>query len=335
MNPQVAVITTGGTIGCQPNRATGTLEPGDSASQLLEAAGSLSSAVRHIPYANVFGTALGPSELQAIALLSRRELEDERVAGVVVTAGTGIIEEGAYLSELLNVTDKPVVWTGAQYAAAAPDSDGPRNVRNAVRAAASPGARTCGARALVCFNQALFAARDVSKHHTTSVATFTAYERGVVGLCEDEGLAWLRCQPRRRAFPGEELTGHVDLVKLVAGSDGRFIDASVASGARAIVIEGFPGTGMVCPGVTASLERALARDVWLVLGTRSPSGSVAPRYGGELGAATWAERGVLLGGDLSAPKLRLLMMVLLAQLSGRQAIRRAFSQLTRVAIDPE
>ena len=60
------------------------------------------------------------------------------VAGVVVTAGTGIIEEGSYLCELLNRTSKPIVWTGAQFSADMLDTDGPRNLLNSVRVAVSP-----------------------------------------------------------------------------------------------------------------------------------------------------------------------------------------------------
>lgn len=34
-----------------------------------------------------------------------------------MTAGTGVIEEGSYICDLLNTTSKPIVWTGAQFSA--------------------------------------------------------------------------------------------------------------------------------------------------------------------------------------------------------------------------
>lgn len=110
--------------------------------------------------------------LFAVAQLVTAALARADVSSVVVTAGTGIIEEGSYLCDLLNSTSKPVVWTGAQFSANMWDSDGPRNLLNAVRVASSADARDLGA--LVCFNQEINAARDVVKSHKTNVSTFTS-----------------------------------------------------------------------------------------------------------------------------------------------------------------
>jgi L-asparaginase len=58
-------------------------------------------------------------------------------AGVVVTHGTDTMEETVYVIDRLLESAKPVVATGAQRPATEPDSDGRRNLRDAIRVAGS------------------------------------------------------------------------------------------------------------------------------------------------------------------------------------------------------
>lgn len=320
----VVVITTGGTIASRRDPATGSVVPAVSGEDLVAAVPGLADVaqVEVRQYANVLGPALSPQELFAIARQARDALARPEVAGVVVTAGTGIIEEGSYLCDLLNSTSKPVVWTGAQFSGDMWDTDGPRNLLNAVRVAACPDAVDLGA--VVCFNQQLNAARDVTKLHKTNMATFTSLDLGILGRVDEDRVVIARRPARRRSYEVDAIEPNVDLIKLVAGSDDRFFRASLVAGARGIVIEAFPGVGIVSPGALPGVRAALEQNVPVVLATRSPEGRTIAKYGGEIGARDLTPLGVILAGDLAAPKARILLMVLLAITHDREELRAMF-----------
>lgn len=310
--PCVVVITTGGTIASRPDPVTGAVVPALSGPDLVAAVPGLGEVaeIEVVPFSNVLGPALTPDQLFAIATTARAALLRADVAGVVVTAGTGIIEEGSYLCDLLNDTEKPIVWTGAQFSADMWDTDGPRNLLNSVRVAVSPEARGLGA--VVCFNQEINAARDVVKAHKTNQETFTSLDLGILGRADEDRIVILRRPARRRVYLVDRIETNVDLIKLVAGSDDRFFRASIAAGAKGIVIEAFPGVGLVCPGAIPGIRAARDAGLPVVLTTRSLMGRTIPKYGGGIGARDLLKLGVILGGDLAPTKARILLMVLLA-----------------------
>jgi L-asparaginase/Glu-tRNA(Gln) amidotransferase subunit D len=72
-----------------------------------------------------------------LATRIEKHLARQDVSGVVVTHGTDTMEESAFLADLIVDSEKPIVFTGAQRNADEPDSDGPRNLADAIRIAAS------------------------------------------------------------------------------------------------------------------------------------------------------------------------------------------------------
>ncbi|MFF1384101.1 asparaginase domain-containing protein [Arthrobacter sp. NPDC058288] len=114
--------------------------------------------------------AIDTSAVRRVAEEVGRALADPGTDGVAVTHGTDTLEETAFLLDLVHGSPKPVVVTGAQHTADSPEADGPRNVAEAVRAAADQQLR--GAGALICFNGTVLSARGARKVHTTASSPF-------------------------------------------------------------------------------------------------------------------------------------------------------------------
>ena len=145
------------------------------------------------------------------------------VAGVIVTHGTDTLEETAFFLDLTVSSDKPAILVGAQRAASEPDSDGPRNLRDAVRVAVSE--ESLGMGTLVVMNGEINAAREVTKTHTMRVDTFRSIEYGRLGTVDPDGVRLYRAPLRRQtiSIPGDAELGRVEIVSNYAGSDGRVV----------------------------------------------------------------------------------------------------------------
>jgi len=99
------------------------------------------------------GASLGFADLYELAAAIDEALNDG-CAGAVVTQGTDTIEEVAYVLDLPQPTDAPVVVTGAMRNPTMAGADGPANILAAIRVAASPCARGLGC--LVALNDQVY-----------------------------------------------------------------------------------------------------------------------------------------------------------------------------------
>src|SRR5439155_4436736 len=212
-----------------------------------------------------------------------------------------------YLLDRVLGRETPVVLTGAQRGRDEADSDGPRNLRDAMRVAASAQSRARGA--LIAFAGELHAAREVRKVHTSSVRAFGSPGYGPVGSVDGEKVVFQRLPERRSPLPIPERLAAVDLIRLHAGSDARFIRASVESDAGAIVLEG-TGRGNANDQVVEGVGAAVAAGLTVVVCSRCHEGRVEPVYG-RGGGRDLAEAGALFAGDLAGPKVRVLLQLVI------------------------
>jgi len=309
----VVVVSTGGTIMARADPETGKLVPAISTDELVEM-----MAWPEAPELEVEDFTSVPSwDLHGeLALrLARRVREHaarDDVDGVVVPHGTDTMEENVYLIDLLlSGATAPVVLTGAQRAASEPDADGPANLRDAIRVAAAAEARRRGA--LLSFAGNVHAAREVRKVHTSALDAFASPGYGPIGHVDGDVVTFRR-RPERQGGRGlaldpERIETGVDLIRLYAGADARFVRTSVESGARAIVLE-TTGRGNANDAVVAGVRDAVAAGVAVVVCSRAVAGRVEPAYG-RGGGADLADAGALFAGDLAGPKARILLQLAL------------------------
>ncbi|MFJ2901828.1 asparaginase [Streptomyces sp. NPDC087212] len=312
---RVVVLSTGGTIASRPD-SRGAARATDGSGALLDALrevpGEPSVAVEGRDVACVGSYLLTPGDMADIVRHAHRQLADPDVIGVVVTHGTDTMEETAYLADLVHDDPRPVVFTGAQRNAAARDTDGPRNLADAIAVAAGAEARGCGA--LIVFDGLVLAASGARKTHTLASKAFTAPDTGPLGRVRD-GVVRLSARPVRHPPLGPralELGGvRVDTVACYPGADATALEACAAAGARGLVLEA-TGAGNGNHLIHAAVERLTRAGVVVALSTRVHSGPVAAVYG-DGGGVDLVRAGAVPTGLLRPSQARVLLGALLAR----------------------
>ena len=127
-----------------------------------------------------------------------------------------------------------------------------------------------------------------------------------------------RRRPERRPpCPSRELAP-VDLIRLHAGSDARFLRAAIESGARAIVLEGpvaATRTSRSLEGVREAVAAGVASS-----SARAASRAASSRSTGAAAAAISPRPARVFAGDLAGPKARVLFQ--LATVGDAAGVRR-------------
>ena len=312
---RIAVIGTGGTFAMHGRHRFDWIEYADSGvihpiDDLLATLGELAPDLDlvPIPFRSLGSVSIGPADwLELSALIRRTAAADPSLTGFVVTHGTATLEETAWFLDLTLALDQPVVVTGAQRPANTDGSDASANLRAALAIAASPASR--GAGVLVTLGGLFFAARDVTKAASFELGAFEAPPFGPLGRVDaDASVVWRRRMAERAPrhdLPLDVTTlPRVDIAMSYAGADGVAIDAFVAAGACGIVSAGL-APGRPASKETSALVRAAQAGVVVVQATRAPRGTVpVQRF--------LAADGLLAGGDLAPPKLRIALMLAIA-----------------------
>ncbi|MGD8328451.1 MAG: asparaginase [Acidobacteriota bacterium] len=324
--PTILAVFTGGTISCTLDVDSGLPVPTLTGEQILERTPGLADVAGVVidDFGRYPGPHMHPGRMLQLASRIRAATTDGAVDGVIVTHGTDAIEETAFMLDRVLDPEVPVIVFGAMKLVSDPTWDGPANVLAAAQVAAAPAARGRGT--MVVMADSIHAAVDVVKVHAESYDSFASPQTGPLGVV-DRGNVIFFAPPARSSLPsfaGDTIEENVDLIKTVAGADGRYVAASLAAGARGLVIEGM-GRGNVTPGLAAAIKEAAA-DLPIVMTTRCLRGRAAPMYGYDGGAATLREHGVIFADHLPGPKARLLLMLLLGTGATRDEIRAAFEQ---------
>jgi L-asparaginase len=231
------------------------------------------------------------------------------VDGIVITHGTDTMEESAFFLNLTVKTDKPVVMVGSMRPSTAVSADGPLNLYNAVGVAADPNAKGRGV--LVVMNDWIHAAHSLTKTSTTAVQTFMSPLRGLVGVASYGKNDFFSTPPWKHTtqsrFDVAQVSAlpRVDIIFASLDMSPALIDASVASGARGIVIAGVGNGNMNRASVTAAAN-AVKKGVVVVRSSRVATGSVGRNV--ELNDD---ELGFIASDELNPQKSRILLSLAL------------------------
>jgi L-asparaginase len=323
--PTVAIIATGGTIAMKIDPATNAPVPALSGEDLISAVPKLKEIanIKVIEFSNVPSDYMGPDLWPGLVRKVDEVLADPSITGAVISHGTDTLDQTAYFLDLAVRNDKPVVAVGAQRNASDWDTDGPRNLLNAVRQVTSDGARGMGV--TITMNSYINAARDARKTHTSNVQTFTSGDQGYLGYVDEDRVVFSRAPTRRQHLDMPERLPRVDLVAMAAGSDGGYVRYAADTGAKAIVVAAY-GWGNLNEAMYDAIAYARSKGVMIVIATKVPNGRALPVYGFKGGGATTKKLGAVFADDLTPDKARVLTMLALPQASTPEALQAVFDK---------
>ena len=326
--PNIVILATGGTIAgsASSSQATTGYKAGAlGIDVLLEAVPAVKD------YANVSG--------EQICSIDSKDMTDDiwlklsnrinelfargDVDGIVITHGTDTLEETAYFLNLTIHSDRPVVLTGAMRPATAISADGPMNLLNAVRVAASP--NSVGKGVLVVLNDEINAAREVTKTNTITVSTFKSPELGFLGYVNEGTPEFYRTSTRKHtgnsefSVNGLKALPYVKVIYGTANDDELFVDAAIKAGVKGIIYAG-TGNGSVHMNAEKALARATAKGIVVVRSSRVGNGTVIPAE------QSYIDYHFLDGDTLSPQKARILLQLALTKTNNLSDIQRMFKQ---------
>ncbi len=321
--PKVHILATGGTIsGKAPERimlsgyksGTFTIE------EILETVPEVHK-IADITYEQVSNVGSGSIDTDILLTLAKKinTLYAERpdVAGVVVTHGTGTMEETAYFLNLTVISDKPVVCVGAMRPLSAVSGDGPLNLYNAVRVAISPESRGKGA--LISMNDEISAAREGTKTDTYRVETFNGREFGFLGYADPDRVVYYRKPYRRHTYASEFIVADLETLPTVDIVYGGYQEAGAGS-VLGLIEKGVDGIVLASGSrnYTETLELAREKGIVIVYSDRKGQGRV-------LESDRRKEAGLVTGDNLRPQKARVLLRLALTKTKDPAEIQRMFN----------
>lgn len=329
MKPKIALISTGGTITSISHLGELDLFEYTSSGNRLTAEEMLDKFPQALSIADVIAvnfdtlpsTAMEYQHWRKLVLdIEKLAAEHQDLVGVVILHGTATTEETAYALNLALKVDIPVVMTGAQRPASALSSDAGLNLFNAVRVAICPQAKGKGV--LVCFNDEINAARDVTKTSTGRLQTFRSADFGALGHVDGDRVVFYHQHTRQHApntpFDIRHIAvpPRVDISYSYACSDGTAVRAFVAAGAKGIVGAAY-APGLLSPQESIAMKEAVDAGLIVVLSSRAGSGRVfAPER--------VRQHGFLQADNLTPQKARILLSMALTVTTDPKTIQSMF-----------
>jgi len=307
----IHILFTGGTISMQRDADAGGNMPVHSGEALMRLVPGVEriAPLRIEDWARMPACHFDQARLWALRERVRALSASDGVRGIVITHGTDILEETAYLLDRTLDRRIPVAITGAMRTSSDEGWDGPGNLRDAVTVAAS--AASAGRGAMVVFAGQVFAGRTAAKTHATDPDAFSAPHGGPIGGVVD-GEVRYSAEPPRAGAPLEPASLHARVahVPSVVGDQGTMLE--LARGDHdGVVVEAF-GSGNMPPGAVPAIRRWIEEGKPVVLASRCWWGQVTPVYAFEGGGARTTAMGAIPAGPRTPSQARMELAIALS-----------------------
>ncbi|PHA03626.1 L-asparaginase [Bacillus pseudomycoides] len=304
---KILVLHTGGTIAMEEDKETGVVQPG-AQNPLLKFIPNLEEDIDlivedvfHLPSPH-----MTPNEMLQLQVMIDEKVKNDNVQGVVITHGTDTLEETAYFLDLTVQADVPIIVTGAMRSSNELGADGLYNFLSAVKVASSEEAKGKGV--LVVLNDEIHCATNVTKTHTSNVATFQSPQYGPVGMVTKRGVVFHQALVHHEKYAVTQITKNVVVLKAYAGMDDTLLAAIEQLPIDGIIIEAL-GQGNLPPRTLPALQRLIDKDIPVVLVSRCFNGIVQDVYSYEGGGKQLKNMGVIFTYGLNAQKARIKLLV--------------------------
>ncbi len=321
---KIYMIFTGGTIQMQIDQESHSVKPALSANQLMQSLlqSELYNDLEVIEYAQIPSPAMTNSMMFEIAKMIRTTIQESNPKGFVVVHGTDTLEETAFFLDSVIDTDIPIVVTGSMKSSSELGYDGINNMNSSVLVANST--KSKGRGVLVCMNDQINAASEVTKTNTLSLDTFKSMDYGPLGIVDNQQVIYHRTlNYTRRKFLIDSVTKTTAIVKAYAGADSYVLNCLLDADIDGIVIEAL-GRGNVPPTMIQGIERALSEGIPVVITSRCPTGRVFDSYGYTGGGKYLTDLGCILAPSLNGQKAKILLQLVLEETTDFQKIKDAF-----------
>jgi L-asparaginase len=316
--PNVKVFATGGTIANTPDGRIAVEAIVDALPEVTE--------IAELSIEDI--TRTGSSSLtwqdfiDTAKAIERTIAEEPEIDGFLVTIGSNTSEDMAYFLNLVIDTDKPLVVTAAQRQRTTRSEDASRNFIDAVITAATP--ETGGKGAVLVANEAIHAARDVTKNVVSRVDTWQSLDVGALGIIADGKAHYYRAPTRRHTSASEfsldgfetadDLPSVEILYSYVDAAHELITDAIEQAGAEGLVVAAF-ATASAHVGQREPLTAAAEGGIPVVIANRGSSGLIASQNEPYVPADT-----------LTPHKALILLMMGLTQTRDRDELVRIFAE---------
>ncbi len=326
--PLVKILSTGGTIAMKYDPVRGGHFPALKGEDLIEAVPELKKIARvEIEnVVNIGSSSMTPDYWMKLLKRANEVLADPAVTAAVVTHGTDTMEETAYFLDLTITSQKPVILVGAQLAASYRDSDGPRNLLNAVRVGLSPEA--VGKGVMIVMNGQINAARDATKTNTIMPETFKSWDFGLLGYADLEAVRFYRAPLRRQTIPldPDVKLSRVEIVFHYAGNDGHLIRALLAQGGMDGLVIAGTGLGHVGAPQYEAVKEVRKQGIPVVIASRVPTGRVIPLYASAGSGVPLKQIGCVRADNLNPWKARILLLLAMTKTKDPEELQKYFDR---------